>query len=324
MPRQARIDIEGCLYHVIARGLERHKIFSDEVDYKDFLKRLKVSLECTGGKCLAWCLIPNHFHLLILRGRSPLSEIMRRLMTGYAVGVNLRYKRSGHLFQNRYKSILCEKEPYLLELAAYIHLNPLRAHIVENLRELKKYPWCGHGALCAGKGDGIIDVHEVLEHFGLNMPRARLSYEQFVAERVDRFKSGEYSGGGLLKSLGRGVNAINKLDEKEAFDERILGSGEFVESIIKEIEGETFPKPMTKEDVLREVERITGVTKEELLSSGRQPRIARARALYCFLRKTAGGVNGAVLVKELHISSGAASYLAHKGKEIVKREHLSV
>ena len=81
---------------------------------------------------------------------------------------------------------------------------------------------------------------------------------------------------------------------------------------------------MTKEEVLREVERVTGVTKEDLLSDGRQPRIARGRALYCYLRKTAGGVNGAVLMKELKISSGAASYLAHKGRAIAKEEHLSV
>ena len=321
MPRQPRIDIEGCLYHVMARGIERHKIFGDEADREDFLKRLNASLKRTGSKCLAWCLMPNHFHLLILRGAHPLAEVMRRLMTGYAVGFNMRYKRSGHLFQNRYKAVLCEKDAYLLELTAYIHLNPLRAHIVKNLKE---YRWCGHGALCAGKEDGIIDIGEVLGHFGRNSREARLAYEKFVGERVNRFKGGEYSGGGLLRSIGGIMNAARKADEREAFDERILGSGEFVESVIKDVEGETITKRMTKEDVLSEVKRITKVTEEDLLSSGRQPRIARGRALYCYLRKAAGGVNGAVLMKELKISSGAASYLAHKGREIAKVEHLSV
>lgn len=174
MPRQARIDIEGCLYHVLVRGIERHKIFGDATDCKDFLKRLKNSLESAGGKCLAWCLMPNHFHLPILRGRQPLAEIMRRLMTGYAVRYNIRYKRSGHLFQNRYKAILCEKEPYLLELTAYLHLNPLRARLVKNLKELKSSPWCGHCALCAGKEAGITDVREVFAYFGPDMPKARL------------------------------------------------------------------------------------------------------------------------------------------------------
>jgi hypothetical protein len=81
---------------------------------------------------------------------------------------------------------------------------------------------------------------------------------------------------------------------------------------------------MTQEDVFREVERVTGATKEDLVSDGRQPRIARGRALYCYLRKMNGGANGAVLMKELKISSGAASYLVHKGREIVKVDHLSV
>src|SRR3989339_1457728 len=130
MPRQPRIDIEGHLYHVIARGIERGKIFRDTMDYEDFLTRFKTAPEKTGGKCLAWCLMPNHFHLLILRGKQPLAEIMRRVMTGYAVGFNIRHKRSGHLFQNSYKSILCDEEEYLLELVAYIHLNPLRAGMV--------------------------------------------------------------------------------------------------------------------------------------------------------------------------------------------------
>lgn len=268
--------------------------------------------------------MPNHFHLLIVRGPRPLAELMRRLMTGYAVGFNIRYKRSGHLFQNRYKSILCEKETYLLELAAYIHLNPLRAHIVKGLKELKEYPWCGHGALCSGKEDGIIDTGEILEHFGRNKLQARRAYEEFVSERVVRFKGGEYSGGGLLRSIGGITNLARKPGEREAFDDRILGSGGFVENIVKERDEEASLVRMTKEDVLREVERVTGVSKEDLLSAGKRSRIARARALYCYLRKTAGGVNGVALVKELKISSGAASYMAYKGKEIAKEEHLRI
>ena len=324
MPRQARIDVEGCLYHVMSRGIERHKIFGDETDREDFLARLKISLKRTGSRCLAWCLMPNHFHLLILRGSQPLAEVMRRLMTGYAVDFNMRYRRSGHLFQNRYKAILCERNPYLLELTAYIHLNPLRARIVKNLKELKQYPWCGHRALCSGGGSGIIDSGEILSNFGRNKREARRAYEAFVGERVNRFKKGEYSGGGLLRSIGGRGNISRKADEREAFDERILGSGEFVESIIKEIEGEMSLKRMTKEEAFCEVARVTGVIKEELLSSRKQPLIARGRALYCYLRKAAGGVNGAVLMRELGISSGAASYLSHKGLEIAKAEHLSI
>ena len=147
MPRKARVDIAGGLYHVIALGNERKNIFSDDDDYAEFLERVKRSVLETGQKCLAWSLLPNHFHLLILRGKRPLSDMMRRLMTGYVGYFNRKYRRAGHLFQNRYKAILCEEEEYLLELTAYIHLNPLRAGLAKHYRELSNYKWCGHGEI---------------------------------------------------------------------------------------------------------------------------------------------------------------------------------
>ena len=141
---------------MIARGIERRKIFIDADDYSDFLARLEAALERTGGKCLAWCLMPNHFHLLILRAKRPLSELMRRLMTGYAVAFNIRHRLTGHLFQNRYKGILCEQEEYLRELVAYIHLNPLRANLARDIDGLGKYRWCGHGVARRDK-PGFLD-----------------------------------------------------------------------------------------------------------------------------------------------------------------------
>jgi len=97
--------------------------------------------------CFAWALIPNHAHFLLRTGTVPIATVMRRLLTGYAVSFNRRHRRHGHLFQNRYKSILCEEDPYLLELVRYIHLNPLRAGIVEELKKLEAYPYCGHSVL---------------------------------------------------------------------------------------------------------------------------------------------------------------------------------
>ena len=130
MPRQPRLDAPGLLQHVMARGIEGREIFKDDKDRKAFLERLALILEETQTQCYAWALIPNHFHLLLRTGPTPISTVMRRLMTGYAVTFNKRHKRSGHLFQNRYKSIVCEEEPYLLELIRYIHLNPIRAGLV--------------------------------------------------------------------------------------------------------------------------------------------------------------------------------------------------
>ena len=147
MPRQARLDAPGVLQHVMARGIERRKIFWDDKDRSSFLERLALILEETQTQCYAWALIPNHFHILLRTGPTPLSKVMRRLMTGYAVTFNLRHRRAGHLFQNRYKSVVCEEDPYLLELIRYIHLNPLRAKLVEDLKALDKYPWTGHSAI---------------------------------------------------------------------------------------------------------------------------------------------------------------------------------
>jgi len=130
MPRKARIDAPGALHHVMVRGIDRRDIFSDQKDYTDFMDRLGDLLIETRTSCYAWALIPNHFHLLLRTGNSPISVLMKRLLTGYAINFNRRHNRYGHLFQNRYKSILCQEDSYLLELVRYIHLNPLRAGLV--------------------------------------------------------------------------------------------------------------------------------------------------------------------------------------------------
>ncbi len=147
-------------YFTGARGIERRKIFRDDKDRKSFLDRLAVILEENQTQCYAWALIPNHFHLLLRMGQTPLSKVMRRLMTGYAVSFNRRYKRSGHLFQNRYKSVICEEDPYLLELIRYIHLNPLRAGVIKDLKELDKYPWCGHSTILGRRQNPLIPIHQ--------------------------------------------------------------------------------------------------------------------------------------------------------------------
>ena len=130
MPRSARIDGPGALHHIIARGISRRRIFDDDADREAFLDRLGAVLNETDTACFAWALIPNHFHLVLRTGHVPVTTVMRRLLTGYAMNYNRRHRRSGHLFQNRYKSILCQQEPYFLELVRYLHLNPLRAKVV--------------------------------------------------------------------------------------------------------------------------------------------------------------------------------------------------
>ena len=194
---------------MMARGIEKRKIFLSDTDRKDFLARIAKVAPVTGTVIYAWSLIPNHFHLLLRSGRAGLSKFMRQLQTGYAVSFNRRHKRTGHLFQNRFKSILVEEEPYFLELVRYLHLNPFRAKIVKNLRELDTYSWTGHAVLLGKEDVSWQDVSYVLQHFGSDITRARRAYRQFVAEGLRQGRRPELTGGGLIRSAGEGRTLPN-------------------------------------------------------------------------------------------------------------------
>ena len=147
MPRGARLDAPGTLHHVIVRGIEKRRIVNDVADRKNFVTRLgKLSAE-TKTNIYAWALLTNHAHMLLRSSEIGLSGFMRRLLTGYAISYNRRHRRWGHLFQNRYKSIVCDEDAYFTELVRYIHLNPLRAKLVKSLAQLDRYRWSGHGVI---------------------------------------------------------------------------------------------------------------------------------------------------------------------------------
>lgn len=152
----------------------------------------------------AWALMPSHFHLLVCTGTRPLSQSMKQLLTGYVVNFNRRHKRYGHLFQNRYKSIICEEDPYLLELTRYIHLNPLRGGLVQGLRDLRRYRWTGHAALLGVVDRAWQETATVLADFGPKRKRAVQRYEAFVREGIAQGRRPDLVGGGLIRSLGAG------------------------------------------------------------------------------------------------------------------------
>jgi len=129
------------------RGIQRRKIFNDDKDRENFIERLSILLPKTKTQCYAWSFMTNHAHFLFRSGTSGIPTLMQRLLTGYAVSYNRRHKRHGQLFQNRYKSIICQEDAYLQELIRHIHLNPLRAKIVADLKGLDSDAYCGHSAL---------------------------------------------------------------------------------------------------------------------------------------------------------------------------------
>ncbi len=228
MPRNARIDIPGLLQHVIARGIERRPVFLDDQDKRAFWSRLLQILQETETTCLAWTLLDNHFHLLLRPKKVKLAEVMRRLLTGYAVEFNLRHKRAGHLFQNRYKSIVCDEDPYLLELVRYIHLNPVRAGLISSLSELEDFAWSGHAEILGKAANPLTSVDQVLAHFSRRRQTAKEKYQTFIADGLTASSLVKLSSGGKRNSLA--LNPI--LSEDDVFDERILGGGGFVENLL--------------------------------------------------------------------------------------------
>lgn len=314
MPRLARLDIAGLLQHVIVRGIERRDIFNDDHDRQLFVDRLTALLSETGVRCYAWALLSNHFHLLLMPTSTPLSHFMRRLLTGYAVSFNRRNNRAGHLFQNRYKSIVCEEEPYLLELVRYIHLNPLRAGMVASLAELDFYPWSGHGVLVGNRQFDGQDTGAILERFGQRIATAQKKYRQFVSDGIKTGRRADLVGGGLRRSQGEGQN-----DEYQSFDERVLGGGDFVDRLKQEPALRVRFKVGITLGRLVEIVSGTLVLDPELIikpSKSRAP--AAARGIICHLAIFELGYTGREVGKFLHLGPTGVSLASRRGAKLLK------
>jgi putative transposase len=360
LPRQARLDAPGLLQHVMARGIERTKVFRDDEDRESFLSRFADVLESTQTQCYAWALVPNHFHALLRTGTTPLSKVMRRLMTGYAVSFNRRYKRRGHLFQNRYKSIVCEEDPYLLELLRYIHLNPVRAGMVKDMKGLDDYPWTGHSVVLGRSRNPLIPqpanpptgrnksfdsltrrpfdtltrapvdslaektIEDVLLHFGDSVRVARRRYREFVEKGVAQGRREDLQGGGLVRSAGgdKGILSGRKKEERENGDERVLGSGDFVNEALSKAgaQWEQRKKPgMSMEALIERVGSCLDVKTESILSSKCRGKASEARSLICHLAVNGMGYSTSDAARALWISRVNAGRCALRGAGLVEK-----
>jgi len=332
MPRRSRIDAPGALHHIIARGIERKAIFRDDQDRADFLERLGANLEESRTPCFAWALLSNHIHLLLRSGAMPISTLMRRVLTGYAVSYNHRHRRQGHLFQNRFKSILCQEEQYLLELVRYIHLNPLRAGIVEDLRSLDGYPYCGHSRIMGMIKSNWQDSGYILRFFGEKISGARRRYNQFVSEGVSQGRRPELTGGGLIRSVGgwAKVKALRKMGVYQKGDERILGDGDFVESVLAQAEENLERRFHLKtkgfdfDKVVDRVAELMGLKRTEVLASGKYKKVIAARSLVCFLGVRELGISQTQLALRFGISQPAVSMAVSRGERLARNQNFSI
>jgi REP element-mobilizing transposase RayT len=259
------------LYHLIVRGVDRRDIFHSPEDYRKFLALLAVQKEKLPFFLYAYCLMTNHVHLLIERMTDDVGRIMHRVLTGYGQYYNRKYRRSGHLLQDRYKAILCQSDPYLGELVRYIHLNPVAAKMVEKPEE---YPYSSHRAYIGLEPKGIVDVDPVLRRFG---PRKALARERFAKHVVAGAELGHR-------------------DELYETTGGVLGSEEFVDSMIHRV-GEYKPKgtphaskslAINPDGLMSAVASVCEVAREDLCGKAKGRHLVAARETLIVAGRRAG------------------------------------
>lgn len=266
MARNPRIHFPTALYHVIARGNQRQAIFLDQRDFRTYISYLSEYKGKHSFYLYAYALMKTHLHLLLEVGESPLSKIMQVLQFRYTRYFNKRYRKVGHLFQGRYKAILCDRDPYLLELVRYIHLNPVRVGMVE---DPEKYPWTGHlSYMRKGKID-LVDKDLVLTQFAKSKSLARRRYGQFVLE---------------------GLSMGHQKRYYEVKDQRYLGKDEFIDQIEREKTSshpEIYEIPM--KEIAVEVGNGMAIPRDRLYSLTRDRMGAFGRAIVAYLARRIAG-----------------------------------
>ena len=322
MPRLARLDAPGVLHHVMGRGIERRKIFLSDRDRNDFIDRMAVLCQEGAMDIYAWVLMPNHFHILCKTINLSLASIMRRILTGYVVNFNKHHRRHGHLFQNRYKSIVCQEDSYLKELVRYIHLNQLRAGLVKDLKELNQSPWSGHSALAGKIKREWQNTGYVLSFFG-DKDNSKNKYSRYIAKGVDQGRRPELVGGGLIRSMGgwSSVLASRRRGERNVADQRILGDTEFVQQVISGLDDRVKKnlrlsgQRIDMQTLARKVSEKYDVSIGELRTGGRRKAVVKARRVFSWVSVRELGYSGADVARYLGVTNSCVTRLISSGSK---------
>ncbi|MFQ6082960.1 MAG: transposase [Candidatus Aminicenantia bacterium] len=300
MARPLRIEFPNAFYHITSRGNEKRVIFKDNRDREKMVTYLKESKEKFSIIIYCYVLMDNHFHLLIETAKPNLSKVMHWILTGYTVYFNKRHRRTGHLFQGRYKSLLVDKVNYLLELSRYIHLNPVRAKITE---KPENYLWSSYREYIGLRKSSIANSKWLLKEFSSKAKEASKRYKEFVEE---------------------GIKTELSDPKKQSFAQAILGKEEFVKKVkkimkVKENREEiSYLKDIIREkkveEIIKEIARYFR-TSEEKLKKGRRGDIRRDIAIY-LLRRYAD-----ITLKEIAgvFKIGHFSTITHIARKIEER-----
>jgi putative transposase len=299
MARKPRVEFDGALYHVIVRGNQQQRTFCDDQDRIAYLERLEHYRQRYGFRLFAYVLMSNHVHLLLESKSVPLSKIMQGIQFTYTQRYNRRHRKVGHLFQGRYKAILCDRDAYLLELVRYIHLNPGRLKVP---LDPWRYQWSSVGAYLGKTGPVKVDTQEVLRQFGSQVGTARRGYQRFIEEGM---KQGH--------------------DEKyyQTLDQRFLGEDSFIQEVAQRTEAKEIEIKGKRATFARLLEAICALRKVDskaLLQSGRQRQWVAARAQLVYLAREWSGITTKELGRRLHRDPSMISrlygwYLGHRDKQ---------
>jgi REP element-mobilizing transposase RayT len=253
---------------VISRGNQRQRVFRDDQDHRRFETLLSEAIKGHWLTLYAYVLMPNHFHMLLEVSRAPLSRAMQSLLYRYTYYYNRRYRKVGHLFQGRYKAILCDRDNYLMELIRYLHLNPVRAGMVKDPR---RYRWSSHGEYLRGRSDHGIAVEHGLKLWGAQRGQALKAYQRFI---------------------GDGITAGHQEGYYEVKEQRYLGDDKFVEVVHQTLDDQEATRPVriTMEDVLQEIIADEGVAIGVILNKGRGRQGSRLRAEVAYVGREVGGI----------------------------------
>ena len=256
MARRPRVFAAGVLYHVIARGNQRQKTFTSDSDYQAYIERLARYRKKYDYKLHAYCLMPNHVHLLLESSEHPLAKLMQGLQQSYSQYFNLKHRKTGHVFEGRYKAILCQKDEYLLQLIRYIHLNPVRAGMV---RTPERYRYSGDHAYLQGKATEMIDPAPVLSMLG-----GKQAYRRFVQD---------------------GLSEGHKEEYYAVLDQRFLGAKGFGERLLKNEPRLSGKRPARRsiETVARELAKELKIAVQALRSPDRGWRVSKARTMAAYV-----------------------------------------
>jgi putative transposase len=259
MARRPRLLAPGVLYHVIVRGNHRQKTFLNQSDYQAYLERLGRYRKRLGITVYAYCLMPNHVHLLAETGSQPLSRFMQGLQQSYTQYFNRKHRKIGHLFQGRYKAIVCDKDEYLLGLVRYIHLNPIRANMV---RKVDEYLYSGHRSYVEGRVSEVLEPARVLDMVG-----GRAGYRRFVYE---------------------GLKDGHREDYYQVEDQRFLGAEKFAEKLKRKANEEEIFRPKKQlSAAFRRAARAVEVEPDVLGGTDRGWEVSQLRAMvgYVLIRR---------------------------------------